>query len=80
MPDLYFYRDPAEQEKEEAAEIPSVEMTSQPAEYVPATEGTIDFSGTAEIKDWAAETAADNWNATGGANQEWSAPAEAKPW
>jgi small subunit ribosomal protein SAe len=70
MPDLYFYRDPAEQEKEEAQQIEATDATTQ--EYVTAAEpGAIDFNAQPEIKDWAAETAAESW-AQGSGNQDWN--------
>ncbi|CAJ0942354.1 unnamed protein product, partial [Mesorhabditis belari] len=70
MPDLYFYRDPAEQEKEEAQQIEATDAAAQ--EYVSTAEpGAIDFNAQPEIKDWAAETAAESW-AQGAGNQDWN--------
>lgn len=73
MPDLYFYRDPQEAEKEEAAE--AVETTKQ-EEYVTVPSTGLDFDNVNEIKDWAAESA--NWDASKPeAAGEWATPAAA---
>ncbi|CAD6192963.1 unnamed protein product [Caenorhabditis auriculariae] len=75
MPDLYFYRDPQDTEKEEAAAIEA----NEPSEFQPVP-NEIDFSQAAEVKDWAAESA--NWNAnvkSDGA-QDWAAPPTAAKW
>lgn len=71
MPDLYFYRDPEEQEKEEAIEPREVKepwagvpVPEKPEEYPagPVAEGAtkIDFSQVPDVVDWAQETA--NWD------------------
>ncbi|CAJ0566612.1 unnamed protein product, partial [Mesorhabditis spiculigera] len=57
MPDLYFFRDPAEIEKEQAAE----EFEAVQQEAI-TTEVPLDFTAAPDIKDWAAEANADNWN------------------
>ena len=77
MPDLYFYRDPQEQEKEEAVEVPAVAE----AEFInDAVDVAPDFSAPVDIKDWATETA--NWQQTkateGDASAQWGAPVEQK--
>jgi len=82
MPDLYFYRDPEETEKEEqaGAEAPKGAKDDYVPEYNP-----VDTYPVAEVSDWAAETAAvvpahphgykptDDWSATD--TGEWAAPA-----
>ncbi|KHN87370.1 40S ribosomal protein SA [Toxocara canis] len=74
MPDLYFYRDPEEQEKEETAETREskelwgaapVAEVGKLEEYQPIGGGEaapqkIDFSSVQEVGDWAQETA--NWD------------------
>jgi small subunit ribosomal protein SAe len=79
MPDLYFYRDPEEQEKEEQAEIvehkteqptwEAREVEPKPEEYnaeAPTDPIKLNFDVT-PIQDWGAEPAAAQWGATGGA-------------
>lgn len=71
MPDLYFYRDPAEQEREEVQQIETVAEQSEAARPY---EGPIDFSAQQEIKDWAAEAQAE-WSQTipgGGTGGDWN--------
>jgi len=80
MPDLYFYRDPEETEKEEqAAEPAKKEEYGAVAEY-----GVADFQQE-PVTDWAAETTGavpvaaaykptDDWSATD--TGDWSAPAQ----
>ena len=70
MPDLYFYRDPADIEREEAQEAAAIEAPA--AEFVPTTDAgaPIDFNAQPEIKDWAAETAHQEFSGAGG---EWNA-------
>uniref|UniRef100_F1LAJ2 Small ribosomal subunit protein uS2 n=2 Tax=Ascaris suum TaxID=6253 RepID=F1LAJ2_ASCSU len=74
MPDLYFYRDPDEQEKEEAVEAREIKepwgaaAAAEPGkleEFQPIGAGEtvpqkIDFSSVQEVGDWAQETA--NWD------------------
>ncbi|KAK6745575.1 hypothetical protein RB195_011978 [Necator americanus] len=76
MPDLYFYRDPQESEKQEAAEVmPEI----KPDYEVPGE--TVDFTAQPDIKDWAAETA--TWNPgskPGEAAGEWGAGAPTTTW
>jgi len=57
MPDLYFYRDPAEQEKEEQLEVADVPIQPEVAQAE-----AVDFTVQPDIKDWAQEAA--SWNAT----------------
>lgn len=60
MPDLYFYRDPQEQEKEDIIETaPVMEV---PEYKDDGAGGGFDALAAPEIKDWAAETA--NWTAS----------------
>merc|ERR1719284_2167314 len=61
MPDLFFYRDPEEAEKEEAARAEEV-MASKQADFVapPAKEewgGEELASGAAPVTDWSADAA-----------------------
>ncbi|CAJ0583234.1 unnamed protein product, partial [Mesorhabditis spiculigera] len=79
MPDLYFYRDPAETEKEEAAAA-EVAETAAPEYVTSADAGPIDFNNAMEIKDWAAEAATDNWGTTGAANAEWQTGQPQNSW
>uniref|UniRef100_A0A158R3T8 Small ribosomal subunit protein uS2 n=1 Tax=Syphacia muris TaxID=451379 RepID=A0A158R3T8_9BILA len=57
MPDLYFYRDTDDQEKEEANEVRDVKESwaAQP------TGDKIDFTTVPDVVDWAAETATTDW-------------------
>ncbi|PIO73186.1 hypothetical protein TELCIR_04856 [Teladorsagia circumcincta] len=76
MPDLYFYRDPQESEKQEAAEI----MPEVKPDYEVPSEA-VDFTAQPEIKDWASETA--TWNPgskPGEAAGEWGAGAPTSTW
>ncbi|CAJ0579060.1 unnamed protein product, partial [Mesorhabditis spiculigera] len=74
MPDLYFFRDPADIEKEQAAE----EFEAGQQEPI-ITEVPFDFSAAPEIKDWAAEVNADNWNGQP-AGQEWGQAPAVNQW
>uniref|UniRef100_A0A1I7XD05 40S_SA_C domain-containing protein n=1 Tax=Heterorhabditis bacteriophora TaxID=37862 RepID=A0A1I7XD05_HETBA len=78
MPDLYFYRDPQESEKEETGEIttdvPKVEYDA------PVDAGVVDFTAQPEIKDWAMETASWNQGAKPAEGQEWGAGAPTTSW
>merc|ERR1711963_923181 len=60
MPDLFFYRDPEEAEKEEAARAEEV-IASKQADFVapPAKEerGGEELSGAAPVTDWSADGA-----------------------
>jgi len=85
MPDLYFYRDPEETEKEEQA---GAEVTKAGKdEYVPEYNAAEAYAAP-EVTDWAAEAAAavpvqpgykqaDDWSATD--TGEWSATAPTGP-
>jgi len=87
MPDLYFYRDPEETEKEDAA---GVEAPKGKDDYVPDY-NPVDTYPAPEVSDWAAEAAAaapavhphgykptDDWSATD--TGEWAAaPTAAVP-
>uniref|UniRef100_A0A7I4YHZ9 Small ribosomal subunit protein uS2 n=2 Tax=Haemonchus contortus TaxID=6289 RepID=A0A7I4YHZ9_HAECO len=76
MPDLYFYRDPQESEKQEATEI----MPEVKPDYEVPSEA-VDFTAQPEIKDWASETA--TWNPgskPGDAAGEWGAGAPTTTW
>lgn len=70
MPDLYFYRDPTETEKEETgahADVPEVTEFQQPVD--------IDFTTqVGKVDDWAAETA--TWTAEAKADDWASAPTQ----
>ncbi|PAV58996.1 hypothetical protein WR25_12840 isoform B [Diploscapter pachys] len=73
MPDLYFYRDPTEQEKDDIVETQEVPMQAE----VPTVD-QIDFMAQPEIKDWAQEAA--SWTAAkadGPGGQDWGAATEA---
>ncbi|VDL73843.1 unnamed protein product [Nippostrongylus brasiliensis] len=76
MPDLYFYRDPTESEKQEVTEI----MPEVKPDYEVPTE-TVDFTAQPDIKDWASETA--TWNPgskPGEPAGEWGAGAPTSTW
>ncbi|KAF1761779.1 hypothetical protein GCK72_010035 [Caenorhabditis remanei] len=71
MPDLYFYRDPTETEKEETGAHAEVTETQ---EFQQATD--IDFTAQGgKVEDWAAETA--TWTAEG-KTDEWASAAPAQ--
>lgn len=83
MPDLYFYRDPQEQEKEEAVEAPVHVEAAEYKEEATADIGLGNFEAP-DIKDWATETAqweagkpgepaaaAQQWGATPTGNAAW---------
>ena len=75
MPDLYFYRDPTEQEKDDIVETQEVPMQPEAP-----TVDQIDFMAQPEIKDWAQEAA--SWTAAkadGPGGQDWGA-ATASNW
>ncbi|CAJ0961466.1 unnamed protein product, partial [Mesorhabditis belari] len=74
MPDLYFFRDPAEQEKEEAQQEAAAAAERAQTESAHVYEGPIDFAAQPEIKDWAAEAATDNWAqpAAAGTGGDWN--------
>lgn len=75
MPDLYFYRDPTEQEKDDIVETQEVPMQTEAP-----TVDQIDFMAQPEIKDWAQEAA--SWTAAkadGPGGQDWGA-ATASNW
>lgn len=81
MPDLYFYRDPQEQEKDDAVEsAPVVEV----AEYKndDLGDGVATDFGMPEIKDWATETA--QWQAGSGKPEgetaQWGAATSGAQW
>merc|ERR1711971_974093 len=67
MPDLFFYRDPEEAEKEEAARAEEVIASKQadfvappaaaPAAAAPAFQVTDDWAAQTETSDWAAQSA-----------------------
>lgn len=92
MPDLYFYRDPEDQEKEEVAEVrewkepaPVVPMPEAPKidEYQPvsAAEATkkLDFSMVEPVGDWAQEAErAVQLDTT--QQQDWGAPTQTSNW
>lgn len=79
MPDLYFYRDPEDVEKEEAerarAEAEAQQAIEAPADY--AAEWTGDAAVAAPVADFAAAPApAQDWNAAApaaGATEDWGA-------
>lgn len=77
MPDLYFYREPSETEKEEKEEV------AEPASeefYPDADAPPMDFTAApAEIADWAQETESANWDATKPAGS-WDAMKPATSW
>lgn len=80
MPDLYFYRDPQEQEKEEPTEPEQKEWTAPQIEggpeYVGPTEPVkLDFD-VPHITDWAA---ASEWNPAPAPAQEAATTATAPP-
>lgn len=88
MPDLFFYRDPEETEKEELG----LEAGKTKDEFVPEYGGADVYGAAPEVTDWAAEAAApvpaqpgykptDDWSATD--TGEWSsapAPAQTTDW
>lgn len=93
MPDLYFYRDAEEQEKEEAAEIRDVKEAwpAQPTadakldEFQPAAESVpqkIDFTTMPDVVDWAAETASFDRTTQGDAapTNEWPSQDTGATW
>lgn len=82
MPDLYFYRDPQEAEKEEAAEAPIIEAAPAYVNDDSAADGAPGDFSAPDIKDWAAETAnylsgkegeaaAPQWGAAPAAGAQW---------
>lgn len=75
MPDLYFYRDPADTEKEDSGALPE---TTEASEFQQSPD--IDFTqNVAKVDDWAAETA--TWTASGAKPEgEWATPAADKSW
>ncbi|CAL2037407.1 hypothetical protein CAEBREN_10296 [Caenorhabditis brenneri] len=71
MPDLYFYRDPTETEKEETGAHPEVADTQEYQQPV----GDIDFTTQGgKVDDWAAETA--TWTAEGKTDDWANAPTQ----
>jgi small subunit ribosomal protein SAe len=76
MPDLYFYRDPVETEKEESKDAAVIQEYSAPTEQI------VDFTAAPDVQNWADETAqwnagakpaegAAEWNAAGAAPTNW---------
>lgn len=67
MPDLYFYRDPQESEKE----VVGGEVAAPvPEEYNAVSDAPMDFTAAPDIKDWAQETA--HWEGSK-PTEEWAA-------
>ncbi|CAB3403503.1 unnamed protein product [Caenorhabditis bovis] len=75
MPDLYFYRDPSDTEKEENGALPE---QTEASEFQPSPD--IDFTqNVTKVDDWAAETA--TWSASGAKPEgEWTTPSAEKSW
>ncbi|CAI4230510.1 unnamed protein product [Auanema sp. JU1783] len=75
MPDLYFYRDPHEAEKEEAGEVAPIPTS----DYSAPVEPSVDFTAAPDVQNWADETA--NWNINKPAEgQEWANANAVQQW